>query len=267
MNGAVELHHVEDGPIEGSPLVLSSSLGTTHAMWEPQREALSGEHRLIRYDHRGHGSSPIPPGDYSIEQLGADAIALLDRLDISTTAWCGASLGGMVGLWLAINAPARIERLIVICSSAYAPPPSRWLDRAAAVRAAGSTGAVADAVLERWFTPEFAKASPEAVEPAAAMLRATPAEGYASCCAAIAELDLREGLSRIAAATLVIAGAQDAALPPDHGRAIAEAIPDARFALIDRAAHLASVEQAAIVNSMITEQLAPASPAVPSTHV
>lgn len=266
MSGAVALYHVEDGPLEGPPLVLSSSLGTTHAMWEPQRQALSAEHRLIRYDHRGHGASPIPPGDYSIEQLGTDAVALLDDLEISAAAWCGASLGGMVGLWLAINAPARIERLIVICSSAYAPPPSRWLERAAAVRAAGSTGAVADAVLARWFTTGFASANPEAVEPVAAMLRATPAEGYASCCAAIALLDLREGLSRIAAPTLVVSGAQDAALPPEQGRAIADAIPGARFELIAQAAHLASIEQAALINGMISEYLAEARPAARATH-
>lgn len=267
MSGAVELHHVLDGPAEGSPLVLSSSLGTTHAMWEPQRVALSAEHRLIRYDHRGHGSSPVPPGDYSIEELGADAIALLDRLGVSATAWCGSSLGAMVGLWLAINAPARIERLIVICSSAHAPPPSRWLERAAAVRAAGSTAAVADAVLERWFTPNFAKASPEAVEPAAAMLRATPAEGYAGCCAVVAGLDLRAGLPRIAAPTLVISAAQDAALPPEHGRAIADAIPGSRFELIAQAAHLASIERADLINQLVAEYLAGASLAAPSTYV
>jgi 3-oxoadipate enol-lactonase len=266
VSGAVELHHVLDGPPEGSPLVLASSLGTTHAMWEPQRAALSAAHRLIRYDHRGHGASPAPPGDYSIEQLGADAIALLDRLEISATAWCGASFGGMVGLWLAINAPARIERLVVICSSAYAPPPSRWLERAAAVRAAGSTAAVADAVLARWFTAGFAASSPQAVEPVAAMLRATPAEGYAGCCAAIASLDLREGLPRIAAPTLVISAAQDTALPPEHGRAIADAVPGARFELITQAAHLASIEQAGAVNRLISDYLAPMRPAAHSTH-
>ena len=266
MSGAVELHHVEDGSLEGAPLVLSSSLGTTHAMWEPQRLALSAEHRLIRYDHRGHGASPVPPGDYSIEQLGADAIALLDHLAVPATAWCGISLGGMVGLWLAINAPARVERLIVICSSAHAPPPSRWLERAAAVRKAGSTEAVADAVLERWFTAGFAKASPQAVETAAAMLRATPAEGYAGSCAAVARLDLRDGLSRIAVPTLVISAAQDTALPPEHGRAIADAIPGARFELVAQAAHLATIEQADAINSVISEYLAGARPAAPSTY-
>jgi 3-oxoadipate enol-lactonase len=234
-------------------------------MWEPQLATLSGDHRLICYDHRGHGASPVPSGDYSIDQLGADVIALLDRLEVQSTAWCGVSLGGMVGLWLAINAPERIERLIVICSSAYAPPPSRWLERAAAVRAAGTTAAVADAVLERWFTARFTQASPAVVERFAATLRATPAEGYAGCCAVVARLDLRDGLSRIAAPTLVISAEEDTALPSEHGRAIAEAVPGARFELIAQAAHLACVEQAELINTMICEYLAGAAQTAPRT--
>jgi len=255
MSAPVEVHHVLNGPIGGSPLVLSASLGTTHAMWEPQLEALAPEHRLIRYDYRGHGASPVPPGDYSIADLGADALALLDRLEIPVTAWCGISLGGMVGLWLAINAPERIERLVVICSSAYAPPPSRWLDRAATVRAAGTVAAVADAVLERWFTDEFEESNPAAVARAGTMLRATPAEGYAGCCAVLAALDLRDGLRLVSAPTLIVSAAQDTALPPEHGRAIAAAVPGARFELIAHAAHLANIEQADAVNRLILEHL------------
>jgi 3-oxoadipate enol-lactonase len=251
----VDLAYSIDGPPDGPPLVLSSSLGTTRAMWEPQR-SLAERHRVVSYDHRGHGASPSVPGDYSIEDLAGDAIALLDRLAIARTAWCGISLGGMVGLWLAIAAPERISSLIVISSSAHAPPASRWLERAAAVRAAGSTAVVADAVLARWFTPEFVQSSPQVVERAGAMLHAAPAEGYAGCCAAVGGLDLRSGLERIGAPTLVIAAALDTALPPEHGRAIAERVPRARFELIAHAAHIASMEQPEQVNRLIHEHLA-----------
>ena len=255
MSAAVAVHHVLDGPAGAPEIVLSASLGTTHAMWEPQRAVLAANYRLVRYDYRGHGASPVPPGEYSIEDLGADALALLDRLDIGKAAWCGISLGGMVGLWLAINAPERISQLIAICSSSYAPPPSRWLDRAAAVRAAGSVAAVADAVLDRWFTAAFNQAHPDVVERAATTLRGTPAAGYAGCCSAIADLDLRAGLPQITAPTLVIAAAQDTALPPDHGEAIAGSVPGARYELVEQAAHLASIEQADIVNQLIIEHI------------
>ncbi len=252
---SVALHHVLDGPADGAPIVLSASLGTTHALWEPQLPALAARYRVIRYDHRGHGSSPAPPGDYSLADLGMDVLALLDRLEIATTAWCGVSLGGMVGLWLAINAPERLNSLVVICSSAHAPPASRWLERAAAVRAAGSTAVVADAVLAGWFTPEFARSDPQAVERAGGMLRSTPAGGYAGCCAAVASLDLRDGLARIELPTLVASAAQDTALPREHGLAIAAAVRGARFTLIERAAHIANIEQPALVSRLILDHL------------
>lgn len=252
---SVALHHVLDGPADGAPIVLSASLGTTHALWEPQLPELAARHRVIRYDHRGHGGSPAPPGDYSLADLGMDVLALLDHLEIATTAWCGASLGGMVGLWLAINAPERLNSLVVICSSAHAPPPSRWLERAAAVRAAGSTAVVADAVLAGWFTAEFARSDPQAVERAGSMLRSTLAGGYAGCCAAIASLDLRDALARIELPTLVASAAQDTALPREHGLAIAAGVRGARFTLIERAAHIANIEQPALVSRLILDHL------------
>jgi 3-oxoadipate enol-lactonase len=252
---AVELSYAHEGPAEAPTLVLSSSLGTTGAMWEPQRAALSGEHALLSYDHRGHGRSPAPPGRYSLADLGGDVLALLDRLEIARTSWCGISLGGMVGMWLAVNAPERIDRLVLICTSAYAPPPARWSDRAAAVLAAGSTDVVADAVVERWFTPDYAARHPERVSWAREMLLATPAVGYAGCCAAIEQLDLRGALARISAPTLVIGAAGDAALPPEHGRVIAESIPGARFELVG-AAHLASIEVPESVNRLLAGHLA-----------
>jgi 3-oxoadipate enol-lactonase len=255
MSAPVDLHCELDGAPDADAIVLASSLGTAVAMWEPQRAWLASEHRVIAYDHRGQGSSPVPPGPYQLEDLGSDVIALLDRLEVAHTDWCGISLGGMVGMWLAANAPERIDRLVVIASSAYAPPALPWIERAEAVRAAGSTEVIADAIIERWFTPEFARAEPEVVGRARGLLVATPAEGYAGCCAVLERLDLREDLPRIKAPTLVISAAGDTALPPEHGRAIAAAIPAARFALID-GAHLVSIENPVPVNRLIREHLA-----------
>ncbi len=249
------LHHALDGLAAGTPLLLLGSLGTTLAMWEPQRQALAERRRLIRADHRGHGGSPVPDGPYTIEDLGGDALALLDRLGVRRASYCGLSLGGMVGMWLAAHAPERIDRLVLLCTSAHPPNAGAYLERAAAVRAAGSPRVVADSVVERWFTPALASERPDVVAAHRAMIAATPAEGYAGCCEAIAALDLRDALARIEAPTLVIAGADDPATPPDEGLAIAEAIAGARLEVVADARHLASVQQAGAVNRLIGDHL------------
>lgn len=250
---AVQLHYETAG--RGETLVLGGSLGTTLSMWEPQIAMLSQSVRTVAFDHRGHGGSPVPSGPYTIADLGSDVLALLDRLGIERASYCGLSIGGMVGQWLAINAPRRIDKLILICTAAYLPPASAWTERAAAVREAGSPEVVADAVIGRWFTPPFAAANPELIARYRAMIAATPGDGYAACCEAIATLDLRPGLPGVSSPTLVIGGAQDPSIPPEHGRAIAAAIPGARFELLDPAAHLASVERAPEVTHLIEDHL------------
>ena len=249
------LHHEEAGPPDGPALLLSGSLGTTLRMWDPQVPALSARRRLVRLDHRGHGGSPVPDGPYTIDELGRDALALLDRLGLERASWCGLSIGGMVGMWLAAHAPERIDRLVLLCTSAHLPPASAYTERAATVRAAGTPAVAADMVVGRWFTPAYAGEHPDVVARHRAMIVATPAEGYAGCCEAIARLDLRGDLSRIVAPTLVIAGAQDPSMPPAHGEAIARAIPSARIEIVPDAAHLASVQQSDVVNRLITDHL------------
>ena len=253
MSPAVKLHHTVDEPIAGRALLLGGSLGTTLEMWEPQVAALSGTVTPVRFDHRGHGRSPVPAGPYTLDDLGRDVLRLMDDLELERASYCGLSIGGMVGQWLAINAPERIERVILLCTGSFLPPPDPWLQRAAAVRAAGTTEVVADAVIGRWFTEPFAAANPETVARHRAMIAATDPIGYAACCEAIAAMDLRAGLESVRARTLVISGAQDPSIPPRHGRAIAAAIPGARFELLDPAAHLASVERADAVNELIGE--------------
>jgi 3-oxoadipate enol-lactonase len=249
-----ELYCLIDGAPQSSALVMGGSLGTTLTMWEPQL-GLVEQTRLIRFDHRGHGGSPVPPGPYSIADLGQDVLSLLDRLGLERVSYCGVSLGGMVGQWLAVNAPERIDKLILLCTAAHLPPASVWLDRAQVVRAAGTPAVVADAIIGRWFTPEFAAANPLLVASHRAMIADTPAEGYASCCEAIATYDVRAALLGITAPTLVIAGAQDPSIPPAHGQQIAAAVPGARFELVDPGAHMACVERAAEVTRLIADFL------------
>jgi 3-oxoadipate enol-lactonase len=245
------MHHIVSGPPDAPALVLSNSLGTSTAMWEPQVATLSERFRVVRYDHRGHGGSPVLPGPYDIGDLGRDVLALLDRLEIERASICGVSLGAMVGMWLGAHAPERIERLVLCCTSAHLPPAQAWADRAAAVCAAGTTAAVADAVLARWLTPAGAAVDPYRLARLRAMLLATPAEGYAACCGVIERLDLRGDLASISAPTLVIAGAEDPATPPEHLERIAAGIPGARLEVLDGAAHLANVERADDVTRLI----------------
>src|SRR5215211_6141442 len=180
-DATVELHHLLEGPEDASVVVLANSLGTTLRVWDDQASALQARFRLLRYDHRGYGGSPVPPGPYEIEDLGRDVLALLDRLDIERVSFCGLSIGGMVGMWLASEAPGRIKRLVLCCTSALLGPPDMWSERAAKVRKNG-LDAIAETVVGRWFTPAFRESRPAAVERAGRMLLDMPAEGYAGCC-------------------------------------------------------------------------------------
>ncbi|HTU30195.1 MAG TPA: 3-oxoadipate enol-lactonase [Solirubrobacteraceae bacterium] len=251
----VALQHVTDGPADAPALLLGGSLGTSLSMWEPQLPALAGRRLVIRFDHRGHGGSPVPDGPYTIAQLGSDVIALMDRLGILRADYAGVSIGGMVGQWLAIHAPERIGRLIVICSAPDTLNPDAFRERARAVSEAGATEPIASAVVANWFTEPYAASHPDVVATHRQMIVETPAAGYAACCEAVAAHDVAGGLGSVRAPTLVIAGAQDRAIPPAQGERIAAAIPDARFALLDPGSHLASVERAEEVNRLISDHL------------
>lgn len=251
----VALHSQTIGPDEGPPMLLGGSLGTTLEMWGPQLRMLSGRLRLTAFDHRGHGKSPVPEGPYTIAALGRDVIALMDHLKLQRASYCGLSIGGMVGQWLAVNHPERIEKLILIATSAHPGDPDSWRARAETVRGAGTVETIADTVVSRWVTPGWAAEHRLDVGTLRDMLAASPVEGYASCCEAIAEFDLREQLPKITAPTLVISGAEDPALPPTHQRLIAEAIPGARLQLIADAAHILSVQHPTQVNELIIDHL------------
>lgn len=238
--GEVQLFHRFDGP-QGAPvLLLSNSLGTHHGMWNAQMPALTRAFRVLRYDTRGHGRSSVPRGPYALADLGHDVLRLIDELGLSRVHFCGLSLGGMTGLWLAAHAPQRIARLVLANTSSYVGSPEVWNARIQAVTRGGMP-AVADAVLERWFTPEFRAAMPREVEPIRQMLLATPPDGYIACASAVRDMDLRGDLAAVRCPTLVIAGARDPALPPSHGTFIAERVAGARF--IELASmHLSNIE-------------------------
>ncbi len=242
-----------DGPESAPLLVLSNSLGIDMGMWAPQMAGWARHFRVVRYDQRGHGRSDVPPGAYGLDRLGRDVIELLDALGIEAAHFCGLSLGGMVGQWLGIHAGHRLRRLILADTSSHMGPPSAWNERIDLVRAEGMAP-LAQASVERWFTADFAARAPEAVAPIREMLLRTDPTGYAGCCAAIRDMDLRRTARLIEVPALVIGGAQDSATPPPHSEALARTIPGALLAMLD-AAHLANVERAAEFEALVADFL------------
>lgn len=212
-------------------------------MWDAQLAAFEKSFYVLRYDTRGHGESAVSPGPYTFEQLGGDVVHLLDALKIDRAYFCGLSMGGMTGLWLSLQAAERFNKLIVSGTSAKFGSPEIWNPRIATVRANGMQ-AVAAAVVERWFTPEFRARAPETVLATQHMLELSSPEGYIACCAALRDSDMRESLASIRIPTLVMSGAKDPVSPPSDGRFLAEKISGAQYVELP-AAHLANVEAAA----------------------
>ncbi len=233
-------HYRFDGPADAPVLVLTHSLGTDLELWQPQVEAFSRRFRVLRHDCRGHGGSVVSPTGYGIDRLGRDVLGLLDGLGIARAHHCGLSMGGMVGLWLGINAPERLERLVLSNTAAKIGSAELWNNRIAQVEQDGMA-AVTLPVLERWFTADFRAAAPDRVERVAALLRACPAAGYAASCAAIRDMDFRDHVGRIRVPTLVIAGTDDTATPPEDGRFLAGRIEGARYVELP-APHLSNIE-------------------------
>jgi 3-oxoadipate enol-lactonase len=236
------IHYELSGRDAGDALVFSNSLGTNLAMWDRQMEALSGSFRILRYDTRGHGQSEVTPGPYTIEQMAGDVLALLDSLKLDRVSFCGLSMGGMIGMALALRVPERIQKLILCNTAPKIGSAEMWNTRVTTVRNSGM-GAVADGVLERWFTPAFRAATPEPVATTRKMLLTTPVEGYAACCGAIRDTDLRDEISNIRVPALIIAGSHDPVTPPADGLFMAARIAGSKYVEL-AAAHLSNVEAA-----------------------
>jgi 3-oxoadipate enol-lactonase len=224
-------------------LVLPSSLGTTAELWDANVPYWADSFQLLKYDQQGRTS---------VAELGGDLLALLDSRGLERASLCGLSLGGATAMWVAASAPERVDRLVLACTSARFGEPEAWLERAAVVREQGLEP-IADSLVARWFTPA---APPQVVARFRQMLVETPREPYAACCEALARWDFRERLAEIAAPTLVIAGAEDPATPPEQAELIAGGVPGATLAVLPDAAHLANVEQPEAFSRLVAEHLA-----------
>lgn len=253
-SSAARLRYRIDGPADAPVCVLGPSLGTALELWDPQVPELARDWQVLRYDLRGHGGSATPPGPYTVAELATDVLALLDGLGMDRVAYCGLSLGGAVGSWLALHHPRRISALVLCCTAAKFGEAQTWHDRAERVRTEGVEWLVGPST-ERWFTSAFPARDPDEVERLAAMLRATDPEGYAGCCEALGDFDVRDRLRDLDVPTRVVAGDSDPATPVALMRELADGVRGADFVVVPEAAHLANVEQPAAVTGAIVEHL------------
>jgi len=244
---------VIEGRRDAPVLMFSNSLGTTLDMWAGQAEALGEHYTILRYDTRGHGASVATPGPYRIADLADDVVAIMDVLELPQVNFCGLSMGGMIGLWLGMRAPSRLKRLIVANSAPQIAPAELWNERIAAVRRGGMQ-AIAEGVVQRWFTAGFIAREPDTVNAIKRMIVDTPLDGYVSCCAAVRDFDVRQDMGGITLPVMVIAGDADPATPPQLTMQISQAIAASRFESLP-AAHLSNIESRAAFNRMLDDFL------------
>ena len=252
--GDARLHYRWDGPETSPVLIFSNSLGTDLTMWDAQTAALSWKFRILRYDTRGHGQSSVTPGPYSIQQLGCDVAALMDAVGVSRAHFCGLSMGGQIGMWLAGNAPERLGKLVLCNTGAKIGNAEGWDARIEAIKRDGMA-AFAPQVIERWFTSGFRAKEPAKVAAVQKLLEATDLDGYIANCEAVRDFDYRERVEKIAVPTLVIAGSSDVATTPADAKFLVERIEGARYAELN-AAHLSNIEDEARFTQEVGDFLA-----------
>ncbi|RMD85551.1 MAG: 3-oxoadipate enol-lactonase [Candidatus Dadabacteria bacterium] len=255
VNG-VNIHYVIEGRDDAPVVTFSHALGADLHVWDAQAAACAERYRVLRYDTRGHGESDAPRGPYTLEQLAEDVVGLLDALGIGRTHFVGLSMGGMIGQVLALEHPDRVLSLVLCDTTSgrgeldQATWDANWKQRIESVLNEG-LGPQVEPTIERWLSPEWASAHPEAVEKIRRTLERTPVAGYVGCCQAISKLDLTERLAEISCPTLVIVGEDDPGTPVSAARTIHERIAGSRLCVVPKARHLANVEQADLVSREI----------------
>lgn len=251
---SVRLHYRLEGT-EGGPVVaFANSLGTDLRVWDPLLPYLPAGLRILRYDLRGHGLSDAPEGAYWMGDLVADAAGLLDHLGLQAVTFVGLSIGGVIAQGLAAERPGLLRALVLCNTAAKIGTSETWTARIDAIRA-GGIAAIADGVMERWFSRRFRESRPDELALWRHMLLRTPVTGYIGCCTALAETDLRDSTAALTLPTLAVAASEDGATPPDLVRETAESIAGARFELIRGAGHIPPVETPEALGALITDFL------------
>ncbi|MFN8459470.1 MAG: 3-oxoadipate enol-lactonase [Anaerolineae bacterium] len=253
ING-VTLHYRREGQSEGVPLVFINSLGTDLRIWDGIMPAFADHYPLIRYDQRGHGLSDVPPGPYTIRALADDLSGLLDYLQVEAAILIGVSVGGMVALDMANRQPERVKALVLCDTAPTIGTAEMWHERISTLRQHGMAY-LGDTILGRWFAPAFINQHRATYRGYFNLLTRTPLDGYIATCEAIRDADLSGVVGSIHIPALVVGGADDLATPPDQVRGLAEALPQARFELIEGAGHIPSLEQPTVLAAKIQQFL------------
>jgi len=253
VNG-VDINYSVEGA--GPWLTLSHSLACDTSMWDPQMEMLKKQFKVLRFDTRGHGQSAAPATDYTLEQMADDVHGLFGHLGITRSHWMGLSMGGMIGQAFALKYPGMFASMILADTTSRQPPngAAMWGERIQVAKTKGMD-ALVEGTLARWFTDGFREAQPQMMSNIAAVIRATPAAGYAGCCAGISKIDLTDRLQEIKCPTLVIVGEQDLGTPVAASQAIQDNLPGAELLVIPSAAHISNIEQPAIFNIAVRDFL------------
>lgn len=250
--GTQLLHYRLAGP-DGAPvLVLVNSLGTDARIWDGVISRLAGTYRVVSYDKRGHGLSDSPAGDYSLDNHLNDLFGLADHLGLGRFALGGVSIGGLITMGAALRAPERLTALLICDSAPKVGDTAFWAARMAKVRDEGM-GAIADGIMERWFSPGFRRTRPDELAGWRNMFLAADAGGYASTCATLRDTDLTDRIGAIDLPTLVVSGEDDLATPVPLVRACAEAIAGARFEIMPGVGHIPSIEQPEALARLMTD--------------
>jgi 3-oxoadipate enol-lactonase len=231
-----------EGHDDAPALLLINSIGSTREMWDRQMPELARRFRVLRYDARGHGRSSVPAGDYTIDQLAHDALAVLDAAAVARAHVCGISLGGLTAMWLGVHAPDRLKSLVLANTAARIGSLQSWTERIALVRERGMTG-IAEMAIPRWISPDVREREPQTAEFFRQMIASCDPDGYLGCCAALRDADLREAIAAIRCPVLGIAGTGDAMTPPAELEAICQRVAGSRL-MTFAAHHLTNVDQA-----------------------
>ena len=252
--GGITLHYTYEGLGQAPPLVFINSLGTDLRIWHAVADRFVDRFTLIRYDKRGHGLSDCPPGPYTLRDHTNDLTGLLAHLQVDKAILIGDSVGGMIALDFAASRPHQVAALVLCDTAAKIGTPEYWQERIEALRQDGILP-LATGILSRWFSPSFIEQNPADYRGYFNMLTRTPLEGYIATCEAIRDADLREAVQTLSAKSLVLCGAEDAAILPKLGRELAESLPNARFEVIEQAGHIPSLEQPAALAAKIDQFL------------
>jgi 3-oxoadipate enol-lactonase len=247
----IDMSYTVEG--DGPWITMSHSLACDSSMWDEQAKLLSQRFRVLRYDTRGHGGTEAPRGPYTLDQLAEDVRALFERLEVQRTHWVGLSMGGMIGETFALEYPGVFQSMVLADTTSRRPPNAAqmWGERVRIARERGMD-ALVESTLERWFTQPFRETRKDVMDRIGRAIRATPVEGYAGCCEAIAAIDVLERLKEIDVPALVIVGEHDHGTPPEMARQIHENLRGSELVVIPSAAHLSNIEQPEAFNRALT---------------